>query len=455
MPVSNHAMIFVTAMPRLAASAAKIAVLLPLCPPDPASFSSLMPPRIGGACRAANRDGAVTPPRSSEEPAAPTLLYLSESDVRAAFTADVAHASQHAAFTALGRGEALLPARLLLPGRGDDVAFCYAARAEASAPAVSKFGSVHAGNVDAGLPAVHALVTVLDPTTGVPTCVMAGTTLTTRRTAAASAVAMEALWSPDSSGRDDVGVADGAGVGARDGIGVHVAIVGSGVQAEAHAHALCAVGGEHTVGRIRLAARDRASADELVARWHTTRPEGAPDMELVDTVEQACADADVIAVCTTSTTPVLEATWVRDGALVISVGSFSAERSEVPSDLVAQARVVVDDRETALADNGCVVAALMAGVLETGSVETLGEVLVRDAAHADDDDAERHVWNDDSSNNGVTNHGAADSDAGAHGERRPRVTLYASVGIGLQDAAAAVAVQEAAQRAGVGTPLPL
>ena len=134
---------------------------------------------------------------------------------------------------------------------------------------------------------------------------------------------------------------------------------------------------------------------------------------------------------------------------------FSAERSEVPSDLVAQARVVVDDRETALADNGCVVAALMAGVLETGSVETLGEVLVRDAAHADDDDAERHVWNDDSSNNGVTNHGAADSDAGAHGERRPRVTLYASVGIGLQDAAAAVAVQEAAQRAGVGTPLPL
>ena len=68
------------------------------------------------------------------------------------------------------------------------------------------------------------------------------------------------------------------------------------MQAEAHAHALCAVGGEHTVGRIRLAARNRASADELVARWHTTKPEGAPDMELVDTVEQACADADVIAV---------------------------------------------------------------------------------------------------------------------------------------------------------------
>lgn len=392
-------------------------------------------------------DPAKNPPRR--------LCSTSANPTSGQRSRQTSHASQHAAFTALGRGEALLPARLLLPGRGDDVAFCYAARAEASAPAVSKFGSVHAGNVDAGLPAVHALVTVLDPTTGVPTCVMAGTTLTTRRTAAASAVAMEALWSPDSSGRDDVRVADGAGVGARDGTGVHVAIVGSGVQAEAHAHALCAVGGEHTVGRIRLAARDRASADELVARWHTTRPEGAPDMELVDTVEQACADADVIAVCTTSTTPVLEATWVRDGALVISVGSFSAERSEVPSDLVAQARVVVDDRETALADNGCVVAALMAGVLETGSVETLGEVLVRDAAHADDDDAERHVWNDDSSNNGVTNHGAADSDAGAHGERRPRVTLYASVGIGLQDAAAAVAVQEAAQRAGVGTPLPL
>lgn len=350
----------------------------------------------------------------------PSLLYLSESDVARAFTPDVARASQRAAFEALGRGDAVLPARLLVPGRGDDVAFCYAARTGGDAPAVSKFGSVHAGNVDAGVPAVHALVTVLDPTTGVPVCVMAGTTLTTLRTAAASAVAVDSLLTParrEGAGHDADATPEGAGV--------DVAVIGSGVQAEAHLHALCAdaVAGRSVV-RIRLAARNTATAGELVARWERDKPTGTPPIEIVASAEEACVGADVIATCTTSTTPVLDAAWVEDGALVVSVGSFEAGRSEVPVELMREARVVVDDRETALADNGCVVAAIEAGALERHAVETLGEVL------------------------------AAATDGATPGSEH-RVTVYCSVGVGVQDAAAADAVHRAARAGGVGVTLPL
>lgn len=338
------------------------------------------------------------------------LMFLSESDVNQAFTPEIARASQQAAFEALGRGDAVLPARLIVPGHGDDVAFCYAARAGAKEPAVSKFGAVHSGNAALGLPAVHALVTVLDAATGAPRCVMAGTNLTTRRTAAASAVAAEALH----AGSGDPGC--------------DLAIIGSGVQAWAHAEAFCAT---RPVRRIRLGARNQSSAAALAERWSRQHPD-APAMEVTDSVESACRDADVVALCTTSATPVVDRAWMADGALVVTVGSFSSDRAEVPPDLMAEARIVVDDRETALADNGSVVRAIDAGALDEARLETLGEVLV-----------------------GATDVTVAAAASAQNNSDDARVTVYASVGVGIQDATAAAAVVEAAEAAGIGTRLAL
>ena len=148
------------------------------------------------------------------------MLVLSAADVERLFTLNVAIESQRAAFTALGRGTAVLPPRLLVPGAGESVAFCYAARLSPGGAAVSKFGSVNPANSARGLPSVTALVTVLDAETGQPVAVMDGTSVTTIRTSAASAVAASVLARP----------------GART-----LAVLGSGVQAKAHVTALSAV----------------------------------------------------------------------------------------------------------------------------------------------------------------------------------------------------------------------
>lgn len=333
------------------------------------------------------------------------MLILSESDVEALFTLDVAHTAAREAFEALGRGDAVLPERLLVPGRGDDVAFCYAARTAPGAPAVSKFGAVHPGNASRGLDAVNALLTVLDGETGRPAAVMGATALTTRRTAAASAVAVEAL-SPDDAG--------------------DLAVIGSGAQALAHLQAIARV---RALTRVRVASRTPAGARKLAARWNDEAPVGAVRAEACAGTEEAVRGANVVVTATTATSPVLADAWVGDAALVVTVGSFSAERSELPGSLVARSRVVVDHRETALADAGCIVQAVASGALDPAGLETLGEVLVL----------------------------AAQADADAAQERRPpvRPTVYASVGVGAQDAAAAAAVMAAARAEARGSRIEL
>ncbi|MFF3464564.1 hypothetical protein ACWCQN_25825 [Streptomyces sp. NPDC001984] len=125
------------------------------------------------------------------------ILFLSGDRVTELLDADTAIASQRAAFTALGTGGADLPAKIMHPSRFDDsVVFAYVSRMSADTGAVAKFGSVNPANAAAGLPTVHAVVSALDPDTGRLVAVMDGTAVTTLRTVAGSAVAVDALATP-------------------------------------------------------------------------------------------------------------------------------------------------------------------------------------------------------------------------------------------------------------------
>ncbi len=288
--------------------------------------------------------------------------------------------SQRRCFRALGEGTAILPHRTLMPGPQDSATFCYSAKLDLHAPAVAKFGSVVPANRDRGIPSTSALVLVTDPDTGQPSAAVEGGAITTLRTAAASAVAVEALATP---------------------CPVSLAVIGTGVQAVAHVRALAHVADlatVHLVGRCPGRADGPAAA---LAR------ELSLDVRRA-TAQEAVRDADVVVTCTTSTTPVLEHDWVRDGTTVISVGSFTEGRTEVPTALLARAgSVVVDHRETALDHAGSIIAALADGSLRSQDVSDLGQVLV----------------------------GAA---AGRRSEQD--VVFYNSVGVGLQDAAAAASL---------------
>src|SRR5687767_7838179 len=128
------------------------------------------------------------------------VLFLSGDQVTRLLSWDAAIASQRAAFVALGATGVDLPGKIMHPSRFDDsVMSAYLSRLSADTGAVAKIGSVNPGNAAAGLPTVHAVVTALDPVTGRLAAVMDGTALTTLRTAAGSAVAVDALAGPDST----------------------------------------------------------------------------------------------------------------------------------------------------------------------------------------------------------------------------------------------------------------
>ncbi|MFF4545958.1 ornithine cyclodeaminase family protein [Streptomyces sp. NPDC001435] len=317
------------------------------------------------------------------------VLFLSGEQVVRLLDLDAAIASQRAAFTALGTGDADLPGKIMEPSRFDDsVVFAYLARLSADTGPVAKFGSVNPGNAAAGLPTVHAVVTALDPVTGRLAAVLDGTALTTLRTAAGSAVAVDALAVPG---------------------GVEPAVLGSGTQALAHVRAIARV---REVTSVRLwsptpAHRARAA--------RTLAAELDVPVRAADSAEEAVTGASLVAACTLSTTPVVRGEWLAPGCTVVSVGSFEPTRREVDTEVVRRAAVVVvDDPATAAGHAGPVVDALREGLLAPGDLVPLGEVLTgRRAARTSSDD----------------------------------IVYYNSVGLGIQDAAAAWAVIRAAKEA--------
>ncbi|MFF7881130.1 ornithine cyclodeaminase family protein [Streptomyces sp. NPDC020794] len=315
------------------------------------------------------------------------VLYLSRDRVTELLDTDAAIASQRAAFTALGDGTAELPGKIMHPSRFDDsVVFAYLARLSADTGAVAKFGSVNPANTAAGLPTVHAVINALDPVTGQLAAVMDGTAVTTLRTAAASAVALDALATADSA---------------------ELGLLGSGTQALAHARAVARV---RDLRSVRVWSPDparRARAARLLAT------ELGVATKAVDTAEEAVAGLPMVAACTLSSTPVVRGAWLAPGCTVVSVGSFEPTRSEVDTEVVRRAAaVVVDDPETAAEHAGPIVDALRDGVLTRADLIPLGGVLTgRHPARTHPDD----------------------------------IVFYNSVGLGIQDAAAAWAVIEAAR----------
>jgi ornithine cyclodeaminase len=319
-------------------------------------------------------------------------LLLGADDVAKVLDLDTALASQREAFSRLGHGEADQPPRLMLPVPQDgSLAFCYAARLAPGSGAVSKFGSLNPGNAASGLPTVSATVLVLDPDDGRLVAIIEGTTLTALRTSAASALAAAQLARPGAS---------------------TAAVLGPGVQGRGHVRALA-----HALAleEVRLWGRDPQAADRAAAALNQ---EVRPRVRAAATVAEAVAGAEVVATCTGSHTPLVEAEQLTPGATVISIGSIAPDRSEVGLGVVAAAGTVVVDHPPAALDHaGPVIQALAAGLFRESDLVALGEVVTgRHPGRLAPDD----------------------------------LVFYNSLGLGVQDAAAAWAIVERAPTLGIG-----
>jgi alanine dehydrogenase len=188
-----------------------------------------------------------------------------------------------------------------------------------------------------------------------------------------------------------------------------LAILGTGVQARSHARALPRV---RDFAEIRIAGRDRAKAEDFAAEL------GAA--QAVDSYEDAVRGADVIAATTHSTEPIVRRAWLSAGAHVNSVGLNPSGR-EVDEETVADALLVVESRDSALSPPPAGAPELVG--IQPGQVHAeLGELVAG------------------------TRPGRSSQD---------QITLYKSVGVAVQDAAAAALVLSAARERSAGREIEL
>jgi len=256
-------------------------------------------------------------------------LLLSEADVRELLTMPDLIAAMEQALDAFSAGGVLQPVRTILDLADRHAFFGLMPAYIPSAPALgAKLVTVYHSNLSRGLPSHLATILLFDPETGALDAILDGRYITEVRTAAVSAVSAKKLARKDAS---------------------TLAILGSGVQARSHFEALRHV---RDLREVRAWSPTRANLDGFA------RETGAQAMP---SAEAAIRGADVIALVTSSPTPVLESAWVKPGAHVISVGASRPTQRELDPDLMARARLFVDSRASALAESGDLVMGIAEG----------------------------------------------------------------------------------------------
>ncbi len=322
------------------------------------------------------------------------MLVLNGADVRRALPMAAAVEAMRDAFRALAEGRAIVPLRATLetPAGATGLAMpAYVSDPKGDALTV-KVVSVVPDNPARGLPLIHAGVVVADAETGRIRAFLEGSAVTAIRTGAASGLATDLL------ARTDARVA---------------AILGSGVQARTQLEAVCCV---RPIERATVYSpnRDHAArfADELAGE-----PGFPSEIVVAESSSRAVRDADVVCAATTSSTPVFDDADLSAGVHVNAVGSFQPHVVEIPEATVLRARVVVDDRDAALDETGDLIQPVERGTLDPERLVELGAVLLKHAPGRTSDD---------------------------------EVTLFKSVGLGVQDATAARAIVRAAEREGLG-----
>jgi thiomorpholine-carboxylate dehydrogenase len=266
-------------------------------------------------------------------------VYLDEAAVKDLLDPQALLDAVRGALIALSRGEAAQPLRLVLPmaahaAGAEAPGHLFVKPARVGTALATKLITLVPGNTARGLPALLATVVLLDPETGQTRLVMEGAHLTAMRTAAASAVAVDALC-PHGD--------------------LVVAMLGSGVLARSHATMLRLV---RPLREIRVWSRDRrhveACAEEIG---------GIACMS----AEEAVRGADIVCTLTHASEPVLHGAWLKPGAFVAAVGAPRPTWRELDDDAM-RAWVVADERHAAETESGDVILSGVRVIAEIGEV---------------------------------------------------------------------------------------
>lgn len=253
-------------------------------------------------------------------------------------------ASMERALAAYSAGEVEQPVRTVLTVGDGHSFFALMPAWLRSEPALgAKLVTVYHSNLAKGLPSHLATILLLDPDTGALAAVMDGRYITEARTAAVSAVSAAKL------AREDAAT---------------LAVLGSGVQAYSHVQAL------RQVRPLREIRAWSPTAANLAKFCDSTGALPAAS------AEEAVRGAAIIALVTSSSTPVIEHAWVTPGAHVVSVGACRPNQREMDPELVAASRLFVDCRKAALVESGDVVQGIREGWFSEDDIAgELGQVI--------------------------------------------------------------------------------
>lgn len=199
--------------------------------------------------------------------------------------------------------------------------------------------SIYPGNRDRGLPGLHSTYMLFDAQTGAPLVMLDGDAITSRRTAAASALAAQYLSRPDAS---------------------TLLVVGAGQVAAVIPQAYSAV---RPIERVLVWNIRDESARRLVAQL---KLEGY-DAEHAADLEAAVAQADIVSCATLSTAPLIKGKWLRPGMHLDLIGGFKPAMRESDDDCYVGTSVFVDTDE-ALIKAGDLLEPINAGVFRKESV---------------------------------------------------------------------------------------
>ena len=249
-----------------------------------------------------------------------------------------------------------------------------------------KMVNVFPQNASAGLPAISGLYILCEGQHGTPLACIDGSALTSRRTAAASALAARELARQDADS---------------------LLVVGTGKLAPMLIEAHAAV---RPIRKVRIWGRNPEKAKALAEKYRDRF-----DCEPVTDLATAVPGADIISCATLSAEPLIRGEWLKPGSHLDLVGAFRPTMRETDSQCLARSDVFVDTYAGALGEAGDILQAIDEGVFNKSDLQAeLAELLRGEKPGRTGDDA---------------------------------ITLFKSVGASLEDLAAAIEVWETLEKA--------
>ncbi|MEN3366686.1 MAG: 1-piperideine-2-carboxylate/1-pyrroline-2-carboxylate reductase [Burkholderiales bacterium] len=215
----------------------------------------------------------------------------------------------------LMNGEINAPERLVVPIDASSVLLCMPAIG--SDISSTKLITVHGNNAQHALPAIQGEVIVMDTATGRRLAILDGPTVTARRTAAVTLLGIQKLAPATPSS---------------------ALLIGTGVQASAHADALAEFFG---IADFRIASRNAAHAQAFCAALSKRHPRVVAAPISMTELAVQCPDTDLIIALTTARTAVIPAR-LSPNTLAIGVGAFKPDMVEFPAGLLHARPIVVD-----------------------------------------------------------------------------------------------------------------